>query len=36
VRDFLKEHDFKEVRFVLFSDGDLKAYEEVWQKVSGE
>ena len=36
VRDFLKEHDFKEVRFVLFSDGDLKAYEETWQKVSGE
>jgi len=36
VRDFLKHYDFEEVRFVLFSDGDLKAYEEAWQKVSEE
>jgi len=36
VREFLKEHDFEEVRFVLFSERDLKAYEEAWQKVSGE
>jgi len=36
VRDFLRRHGFEEIRFVLFSDGDLKAYEEVWQKVSGE
>ncbi|MQY69376.1 MAG: O-acetyl-ADP-ribose deacetylase [Firmicutes bacterium] len=36
VRDFLKHYDFEEVRFVLFSDGDFKAYEETWQKVSGE
>ena len=36
VRDFLKEHDFEEVRFILFSERDLKAYEEAWQKVSGE
>ncbi|MFQ5835000.1 MAG: O-acetyl-ADP-ribose deacetylase [bacterium] len=36
VRDFLKEHDFEEVRFVLFSDRDLEAYEEAWQKVSEE
>ena len=35
VRDFLKEHDFEEVRFVLFSESDLKAYEEAWQKASG-
>lgn len=36
VREFLKEHDFEEVRFILFSERDLKAYEEAWQKVSGE
>ncbi len=36
VRDFLKEHDFEEVHFVLFSDRDLKAYEETWQKISRE
>ncbi len=35
VREFLKEHDFEEVRFILFSERDLKAYEEAWQKVSG-
>ena len=27
VREFLTEHDFEEVRFVLFSDEDLKTYE---------
>jgi O-acetyl-ADP-ribose deacetylase (regulator of RNase III) len=35
VRDALKQHDFEEVRFVLFSDRDLKAYEEAWEKISG-
>ncbi|MFQ6066066.1 MAG: O-acetyl-ADP-ribose deacetylase [bacterium] len=35
VRDFIKEHDFEEVRFVLFSDRDLKVYQEAWEKVSG-
>lgn len=30
VRDFLMEHDFEEVRFVLFSDEDLRSYEAVW------
>ena len=34
VRDFLKEQSFEEVRFVLFSEGDLKVYEEAWQKVT--
>jgi O-acetyl-ADP-ribose deacetylase (regulator of RNase III) len=32
VRDFLKEYTFKEVRFVLFSEGDLRIYEEIWEK----
>ncbi len=35
VRDFLKEHDLEEIRFVLFSERDLNAYEEAWQRVSG-
>ena len=30
VRDFLGGHTFKEVRFVLFSERDLKTYEEAW------
>ncbi len=34
VRNFLKEHDFDEVRFVLFSEGDLEVYEEAWKEVS--
>lgn len=32
VRDFLEEHTFEEVRFVLFSPEDLRIYEEVWEK----
>jgi O-acetyl-ADP-ribose deacetylase (regulator of RNase III) len=36
VRDFLEHHDFEEVRFVLFSDRDLKVYQEVWQKAHRE
>ena len=32
VRDFLEGHTFEEVRFVLFSQRDLKIYEEVWEK----
>ncbi len=32
VRDFLKGYTFEEVRFVLFSEKDLKIYEEVWEK----
>ncbi|MEW6426131.1 MAG: O-acetyl-ADP-ribose deacetylase [Bacillota bacterium] len=35
VRDFLKEHEFAEVRFVLFSEKDLRVYEEAWNEVSG-
>jgi len=34
VRDFLKEYTFEEVRFVLFSNKDLKVYEEAWKKLS--
>jgi len=30
VRDFLKEYTFEEVRFVLFSERDLKTYEAAW------
>lgn len=32
VRDFLEEHIFEEVRFVLFSPEDLRIYEEIWEK----
>jgi len=32
VLNFLEEHTFKEVRFVLFSQKDSKIYEEVWEK----
>jgi len=32
VRNFLKVCTFEEVRFVLFSQKDLKIYEEVWEK----
>lgn len=35
VRDFLTQHDFEEVRFVLFSDGDLKTYEAAWTEIVG-
>ena len=34
IQDFLKEHTFEEVRFVLFSEKDLKIYEEAWQEIS--
>ncbi len=34
VRDFLAEHDFEEVRFVLFSDRDLKTYEAAWREIT--
>jgi O-acetyl-ADP-ribose deacetylase (regulator of RNase III) len=30
VRDFCREHQFAEVRFVLFSEKDLRVYEEAW------
>lgn len=30
IQDFLKRHTFEEVRFVLFSERDLKTYEEAW------
>ncbi|MEE9191164.1 MAG: O-acetyl-ADP-ribose deacetylase [Candidatus Aerophobetes bacterium] len=33
VRDFLMEHDFEEVRFVLFSDEDLRSYEKAWGEI---
>jgi O-acetyl-ADP-ribose deacetylase (regulator of RNase III) len=32
VRNFLEGYTFEEVRFVLFSEKDLKIYEEVWEK----
>jgi len=32
VRNFLRGYTFEEVRFVLFSQEDLKIYEEVWEK----
>ncbi len=32
VRNFLEGYTFEEVRFVLFSQKDLKIYEEVWEK----
>ncbi len=35
IRDFLTEHDFEEVRFVLFSDRDLKTYEASWAEIVG-
>lgn len=34
VKDFIKEHDFSEVRFVLFSSEDLKIYEDAWQQIN--
>lgn len=34
VRDFLQEHEFAEVRFVLFSEKDLRIYEEAWAELS--
>ena len=34
VRDFLTQHDFEEVRFVLFSDRDLKTYEAAWREIA--
>jgi len=33
IQDFLKRHTFEEVRFVLFSEKDLKTYEDVWQEL---
>ncbi|MCL6635337.1 MAG: O-acetyl-ADP-ribose deacetylase [Peptococcaceae bacterium] len=35
VRDFLQNNELEEVRFVLFSDKDLKVYEEAWGEISG-
>ena len=35
VRAFLVEHEFAEVRFVLFSEKDLQVYEEAWEELSG-
>lgn len=35
VRDFLTQHDFEEVRFILFSDRDLKTYEAAWAEIVG-
>jgi len=32
VRDFLTEHPMDEVRFVLFSENDLKVYEDAFRK----
>lgn len=34
IRDFLYEHDFEEVRFVLFSDRDLKTYDVAWREIT--
>lgn len=36
VRDFLNEYIFEEVRFVLFSEEDLKIYEETWRRLKKE
>lgn len=37
IHDFCRDHQFKEVRFVLFSENDLKVYEEAWgDLVAGE
>ncbi len=36
VRDFLKEHEMEEVRFVLFSERDLVVYVEALKEVAGE
>lgn len=36
VRDFLKEHPFREIRFVLFSERDFLTYKTVWEEVRGE
>jgi O-acetyl-ADP-ribose deacetylase (regulator of RNase III) len=35
VRKFLQHqvHDFQEVRFVLFSEHDLKVYQQTWQNL---
>lgn len=34
VREFLKAHEFTEVRFVLFSEKDLRVYEQAWKEIS--
>ncbi|RJQ31996.1 MAG: O-acetyl-ADP-ribose deacetylase [Peptococcaceae bacterium] len=36
VRDFCREHQFKEVRFVLFSEKDLQVYEKMLTEGHGE
>jgi len=34
VREFLREHEFEEVRFVLFSESDLGSYEKAWDQLA--
>jgi len=34
VKDFLQEHNFEEVRFVLFSEKDLNVYEDALKEIS--
>ena len=34
VRDFLGEHNLQEVRFVLFSEGDLQVYQKAFVKIN--
>jgi O-acetyl-ADP-ribose deacetylase (regulator of RNase III) len=34
VKDFIDDNAFEEVRFVLFSESDLKVYEEAWKEIS--
>ncbi len=33
VRDFLKEHSFREVRFVLFSEKNFLIYKAAWEEI---
>ena len=36
VREFLRGHEFAEVRFVLFSEKDLQAYEVAWAEINSK
>lgn len=36
VREYLEEHELDEVRFVLFSESDLEAYERAWEEMGRE
>jgi O-acetyl-ADP-ribose deacetylase (regulator of RNase III) len=36
VKDFIDDNEFEEVRFVLFSESDLKVYESTWERITSE